>query len=445
MILSRAWLWGGMGVLGAMAAYAAEPRILLAGFEHGALVSGNQSPGWRVEDVRKIAVLTEEGGDLQGRFGRFFFAAGGVSERSAYLRYRLRRRFLTTGTSVLPEPPVPNAMVFRLRLPRDSRLFCGPEGRPTLGVWTYHFDPSDLSVGGANGTSGTTDSMMHGYANFCVEPEAASRWIEVVFAPSAFRQQRDYYHWFAARGVTGRLPFVASLREIQFLVLRTESGLYPVDLDEISLVRREPAARFEPEYEEKVAWANAGDVAVPIKLVNPTNRDRRYRFFVSSELGASRQVLNRALAEADSIGAPTAVQKAVGANGGLSAAFLTDENGRSVRHREIEIGAGGEWRGTLVHRIRPEMLGQPVTVRYRGHIWTARRDTLTTSVIAWDPDEPRGAGMGWIRVAPSNADDASHPVPMGFPLPERPPQGWRSGDVPPEQVGAYLVTELTLR
>ncbi|NOY45291.1 MAG: hypothetical protein GXP50_07555 [Deltaproteobacteria bacterium] len=74
-----------------------------------------------------------------------------------------------------------------------------------------------------------------------------------------------------------------------------------------------------------------------------------------------------------------------------------------------------------------------------------RRDTLTTSVIAWDPDEPSSPGMEWIRVAPSNADDGRHRPPPGFPPQERPPEGWRSRDVPPDQAAAYLVTEITLR
>ncbi|GAB6064078.1 hypothetical protein [Deferrisoma palaeochoriense] len=430
------------GILAAAAAWAAGP-VVLADFERGALVSGDGYPGWRPEDVRKIAVLTLDDGS---RYGRFFFAAAGISERSAYLRYRMRRRYLATGTSVLSAPPEPNVVRFRLRLPADSVLTCDEGARPTLGVWTYHLAPEDPFVGGADGTSGSTDSMMHGYANFCVHPGARGRWLEVMLAPSAFRQQRDYYHWFAAQGVTGEVPFVASLRELQFVVFpKDEGGVHPVDLDEIALDRVEPTGVFEPGFRRLDAWAEGGDVVVPVRLVNPTNRDRRYRVFVSSELGASREALYRAFVDADSDGAPTAVQKAVGGDGGLGVAVLTDATGEPVGYREIAVPAGGAWEGSLVHRIRPEMLGPPVAVRYREHTWTVRRDTLTTSVIAWDPDEPATLDMDEIVVAPSNADDGRHAPPPGFPPQETPPDGWQSADVPAGQVGAYLVTEITLR
>jgi hypothetical protein len=44
----------------------------------------------------------------------------------------------------------------------------------------------------------------------------------------------------------------------------------------------------------------------------------------------------------------------------------------------------------------------------------------------------------------SNADQ-SHPAPPGFPPYADPPTGWRSTDVPPDQVGGYFVSVLQLQ
>lgn len=419
---------------------APSPVVRLADFEAGVPAPTATAAGFHPR-ASELAVPLSGGARGTGRFGRFFLTP---YSRSAYFQYGLRRRYLATGTS-LYRPGAANALSFWIRVGEGSHLLCGEaEGR--LGVWTYHWRSDDRFVGGANGTSGTTDSMMHGYANVCLDQAAAGRWVRVELSESAFKQQRDYYHFYAARGVTGGLEFFPSLRQLQFVLLGSFDGVEQVDLDELELLRRTPTAAFEPEYAALAASVAEGDLHVPVVLKNPTGRHRRYRVFASSALGVSRDALNRVFGESDDIQAITAVQKGVGGGGGVGAAELRDADGADViaGAREIAIPAGGEWRGTLVHRLRPEMRGDSRTVAHGGRSWEARRDTLTTSLIAWDPDEPPGEGMAWVRAPGSNADAARHTPPPGFPPQTRPPRGWRSEDVPLGQVGAYLVTEIRL-
>ncbi len=415
-----------------------ENARVLADFEQGVPVSSFVQPGFRPRDA-KIAMILERESPVGGKFARFLI---GSDHRDLFFQYAVRWRYLVNGTALYRELPL-NCLTFTLRVRNGSPLI--DVGKNTLGVWTYHWAPGDRWVGGKNGRSGTTDSMMHGYANMRLLPGAEGRWVRVELSPSAFRHQREYYHFYAARAVSGELDFFSSLRQLQFRVLANVGNITPLDIDNMAVVRKEATAIFEPDYVAREVPSSEAEVRVPIVLINPTNRARRYRVFISSFLGTSRSELNRAFGEADSVGAPTAVQKAVGGDGGLGVAYLADAKGEPAGYREIGVAAGGKWKGFLVHRLRPEMLGPSVTVRYRGRKWAVRRDTLTTSVIAWDPDEPSAPGMEWIRVAPSNADDGQHRPPPGFPPQERPPEGWRSEDVPPDQVAAYLVTEITLR
>jgi hypothetical protein len=74
--------------------------------------------------------------------------------------------------------------------------------------------------------------------------------------------------------------------------------------------------------------------------------------------------------------------------------------------------------------------------------FTVRRDTLMTSAIFWDPDEPRLSDPAVVFIG-SNAD-AGHPAPPGFPAFRDPPSGWHSTDVPPDQVGGSFVSVLRL-
>jgi hypothetical protein len=411
---------------------------VLCGFEDGFPVDGPGRAGWRRQDQRSATVLSDSPAE-GSRYARFFWT---LPDPSAYFQYGLRRRYLTSGTSVYQEG-THNALAFRIRVPPGSQALCTtPQWR--FGVWTYHWRSDDIWVGGPDGTSGTTDSMMHGYANFCLAPEAAGRWVRVQLSPSAFKEQRDYYHLYAAQAVTGPLEFFPSLRQLQFTLIGQFDGVQQVDLDGIELLRRDATGRFEPAYDHRRVSATQGDVVVPVVLRNPGPRDRRYRVFISSELGVSREALDRSFAETDRYQAPTAVQKAVAADGGVGVAELRSDGGAPVSDSELRLPAGGLWRGELVHHLKPEMLGATKEVRFAGRSWTVRRNTLTTSVIAWDPDEPPTADMGYVRPRASNTDDAQHPSPPGFPRQARPAPGWRSEDVPLDQVGGYLVTEIEL-
>jgi hypothetical protein len=124
---------------------------------------------------------------------------------------------------------------------------------------------------------------------------------------------------------------------------------------------------------------------------------------------------------------------------------LVTEDGRQIGPgREIVIPAGGTWQGALRHHVKPQMLGPEINLQDQDKVFTARRDTLTSSIIVWDPDDP-GQGLArFIKTRPSNADDAKHKVPPGFPRQIRPEQGWRSEDIPLDQIGANIVTVLTL-
>lgn len=413
----------------------------LARFEGRFPVASDEAPGFRARDARNAAVLS---GGARGskKFARFFFTP---QERAAFFQYRVRRRYLATGSGRYV-PNTANCLSFWLRVPAGSHLVSDRAAK-TLGVWSYHWSPGDRWVGGSNNRSGTTDSMMHGYANLRLLPGAAGRWIHVELSASAFRHQRDYYHFFAAEAVTDGLEFFPSLRQLQWVVLGGFDSVEAVDLDEVELLRKPPTGRFEPAFVETEASASRGELRIPVSLRNPTDRRRRYRVFASSELGAPRKLLNQAFAEADSIRAPTEVQEAVGAGGGLGAVELYSTDGTPIlaSGTELEIPPGKVWRGYVVHRIRREMLGRWVEASLGGRRWYACRNTLTSSVIAWDVTEPPGPGAAYVRAAPSNADDGAHRAPPGFPRQLRPPPGWRSEDVPADQVGAYFVSVVTLK
>lgn len=71
-------------------------------------------------------------------------------------------------------------------------------------------------------------------------------------------------------------------------------------------------------------------------------------------------------------------------------------------------------------------------------------DTLTTSVIVWDPNDQSTKEIDYIEVNPHNSDDGNHPPPPGFPKQKRPHEGWRSENIPLNQAGGYFVSVLQL-
>jgi hypothetical protein len=193
-----------------------------------------------------------------------------------------------------------------------------------------------------------------------------------------------------------------------------------------------------------------GDVAVPVTILNPTSQARSYRVFLSSEIGLDRQTLEIAMHDTDNVVAVDDLQGGVGADGGLGAVelFARDAAGHTTgasivpSATPIAIAAGGSFQGVLVHHVKPAMLGAAQSVATGGHTYMVRRNTLTTSLIVWDPSAAR-AGDTSVVFTGSNAD-SDHPAPPGFPAYAAPPSGWGSANVPPDQVGGYFVSVLTL-
>jgi len=145
------------------------------------------------------------------------------------------------------------------------------------------------------------------------------------------------------------------------------------------------------------------------------------------------------------------LQAAVGSDGGLGAArlFADDGTGKptgsdllAAGGAGLAIAAGGSLRVVVVHHVTAAMLGPMQTVVNAGHSYAVRRDTLTTSLVVWDPSAAR-VGDASVVFTGSNAD-SSHPAPPGFPAYVDPPTGWHSADVPPDQVGGYFVSVLRL-
>ena len=339
----------------------------------------------------------------------------------------------------------PNALSFWIKLKADS-LLISKEDKNTFGVWTYHWRFGDLNVGGSSNNELATDSMMHGYSNFRFNEKAAGRWVRVILSSSAFQQSRYYYHFYAAQGITDDLKFFPSLRQLQFHIFPEIKKEGEIQIDQLKLIHLEPTAVVEKEFFSAKVSKDIGDVEVPVIIKNPTGTDRRYRVFISSFLGVHRNVLYDAHALTDSFAPPRAMQAKVGGDGGIGVVKLINEDGDSVidKGKEIFVPAKGLWKGKLVHNIRTEMLGPAVTLSHGKHTFIARRDTLTTSVIIWDPYDETAGAMDYINVSPSNADDANHNPPLGFPKQKSPPEGWRSENIPINQVGGYFVSVIQL-
>jgi hypothetical protein len=288
--------------------------------------------------------------------------------------------------------------------------------------------------------------MMHGYANFYFTGKDAGKWIHIILTPSAFQQSRYYYRFYAARGTTDELRFLPSLRQIQFHFFPKIMTEEKIQLDQLKLIYLKPRVVFERDFITDRVSIKSGDLAVPVTLKNPTDRDRHYRVFISSFLGVHRDVLYHAHVSTDSFAPPRRMQALAQGSGGIGVAELIDENGNSVikMQKEIFIPAGSVWEGKLIHSIKPEMLGPTRALAINEHHFSFKRDTLTTSVIVWDPYDKTVGQMDSIKVLPSDADDGKHSPPPGFPKQKRPPAGWRSEDIPINQVGGYFVSVIQL-
>ena len=418
-------------------------EIVLVDFERGIPCSHEgDTVGFRRQDRLRCRIV--EGGAEQSEKSGVFKI--GPEYKDIFFQGDVRRKYLATKSEKYIENG-PNTLCFWVKLPSDSILINRIEeikNKNTLGVWTYHWKYGDMRVGGKSNMGLATDSMMHGYSNFRFNEKAAGRWVKVILSSSAFQQCRNYFHFYAARGTTDNLKFFPSIRQLQFRIFPRLEREENFRIDQIKLIYRKPTAIFEKDFFEGKISKDAGDFSLPVILKNPTSKDRKYRVFISSFLGVEREVMNKAVFLTDRLRPARIMQHAVGGNGGIGAVELKSENGKSVMGKEISIPAGGIWKGKLVHHIKPGMLGKEVAVTHGDLKFHVRRDTLTTSVIVWDPEDIGTQKMDYIRVKPDNSDDGNHAAPPGFPKQYRPPKGYRSEDIPLSQVGAYFVSVLHL-
>lgn len=419
--------------------------VLLANFESNAIPSSSDSGlGFRSSDVAR-GTLAMPGANGTSTAASFSFA----SDDSLFFQSDFRPTYLDGSSSY--DENLANALELYIRIPAGSSLL-SPDDGSTFSIYTYHYSPSDPWVG-PNPTGGNlTDSQMHGYGPMRFDPSGADQWLRVVMSASAFDHSRGNYHFYAAQAVSEGLTFFGSLRQFQPVYLADRSsGPTAVDLDEIRLVTLPPTAAVCPRFFNDQVAAGAGDVRVPVTIANPTSSARTYRVFASSVIGLGRQILEAATHDADAVSAVDNLQGAVGSDGGVGAVeiFADDGTGHPTGPSLIPQGgagipipAGGAFRAVVVHHVTPSMLGSAQDVMNAGHTYSVRRDTLTTSVIVWDPSAPRLSDSAVVFTG-SNAD-TSHPAPPGFPAYAEPPAGWRSTDVPPDQVAGYFVSVLRL-
>ncbi|HTA19413.1 MAG TPA: hypothetical protein VK989_08980 [Polyangia bacterium] len=424
---------------------ASAPPISLADFESGAIPSSDTGPrGFRASDVARGTIIAP-GADGTAKAAQFSFA----TDNSLFYQSAARPTYL--GGSATYDADLANALQFYLRIPAGSTLLAASGGL-TFSIYTYHWKPGDPWVGGNAGAS-LTDSQMHGYGPMRFDPSAAGKWIRVVMSASAFDHSRGNYHFYAAQAVVEDLTFFGALRQFQPVLLADTTAMPAptFDLDELGLVTLPPTAAVCPRAYVASVPAAAGDVIEPVVITNPTATARTYHAFLSSVIGLDRQTIEVATHDADDVSAVDNLQAAVGSDGSLGAArlFADDGTGKptgpdliAAGGAGIAIPAGGSFRAVVVHHVTAAMLGPAQTVMNAGHSYAVRRDTLTTSLIVWDPSAAR-VGDAAVVFTGSNAD-SSHPAPPGFPAYVDPPTGWRSADVPPDQVGGYFVSVLRL-
>ena len=236
------------------------------------------------------------------------------------------------------------------------------------------------------------------------------------------------------------------MRQLQFHFFPKIVKEEQLQIDQLKLLYIKPVAVFERDFIITEISHRGGDVRAPVIIKNPTARNRKYRVFISSFIGVHRNILHGAHTLTNGFAAPRRMQRVTGGDGGVGVVELVNKDGESVidKQEEIVISAGQSWKGELVHHIKPEMLGRAKAIRAKKYKIIAKRDTLTTSVIIWDPYDESVNAMRYLDILPSNADDGRHKAPPGFPAQKRLPEGWRSGDIPVNQVGGYFVSVITL-
>jgi hypothetical protein len=428
--------------------HAITQDIMLADFENGIPCSeAKHRMGFRKADRFRGSVVNDgaEGTKWSALFKIPIPEKESPAKRDLFFQGKVRRMYLATSRPEF-KADGPNAMSFWIKLGPESALINRDKKKVTFGIWTYHWEFGDDKVGGKSNNSLATDSMMHGYSNFGFNTRASGKWVNVVLTPSAFQQSRYYYHFYAARGTTDEIKFFPSVRQLQFHFFPKIVKEEQLQIDQLKLLYIKPVAVFERDFVKIKISHRGGDVRSPVIIKNPTARNRKYRVFISSFIGVHRNILYGAHTLTNGFAAPRKMQRVTGGNGGVGVVELVNKDGESVidKQEEIAIAAGQSWKGELVHHIKPEMLGRPKAIRAKKYKIIAKRDTLTTSVIIWDPYDESVNAMRYLDILPSNADDGRHKAPPGFPAQKILPEGWRSGDIPVNQVGGYFVSVITL-
>jgi hypothetical protein len=419
------------------------PAVTLADFENGVIPdSDTMTEGFRGSDVANGTIIHPGAANTSGA-ARFDYMAS----NAVFYQGMARQQYLDGSPTYHPD--LGNAVELYVRLPAGSMLLS--DTTATFGFWSYNWLHGDPWVG-TNATGGNlTDSQMHGYSNLRLATAAAGQWQHVVLATSAFAQSRGNYHFYAARAVVEDQTFFGSLRQFEIVALGSVTATpTTADLDELRLITLPPTASVCPPFAARSASAAAGDVVVPIAIANPTAQARGYRLFVSSEIGLDRATLEGAMHDTDSVAAVDDLQGGVGADGGLGAAelFAADAAGHPTGQslvaagQPLAVAAGATFSAVLVHHVKAAMLGAPTQVTSGGHAYNVRRNTLTTSVIVWDPAAPPAKDASVVFTG-SNAD-SDHAAPPGFPAYVAPPAGWASTDVRIDQAGGTFVSVLTL-
>jgi hypothetical protein len=414
--------------------------VPLVDFETGTIPSSESgaTEGFRDSDVAR-GTIVQPGANGTANAAEFSFA----TDTAIFFQGNLRPQYLDGSATY--KPALANALEMWMQIPAGSGLLSATQ--QTFSVFTYHWKPGDPWVGPNSGAN-LTDSQMHGYGPMRFDPSGAGRWLRIVMAATAFDHSRGNYHFYAARAIVEDLQMIPAMRQFQPIIVGSlGSGPTTARFDELRLISLCPTSTIAPDSWVQTVSASAGDVTVPVTVTNPTGRDRTYRVFISSTIGVDRQTLESAMHATDSVAAIDDLQAAVNSDGGPGAAELfagDTPTGPSIvtAGTEIAIPAGGSWKGVVVHHVTPGMLGAPVAASSGGMTFNVRRDTLVTSVIFWDPNEPRLSDPAVVFTG-SNAD-ISHPAPPGFPPYADPPTGWRSTDVAPDQAGADFVSVLHL-
>jgi hypothetical protein len=192
--------------------------VVLADFETNIPCSDLGDPvGFRLPDFYRD-MLADIGAEGTGHSAKFRLEPG--KNNDLFFQGSVRRRYLATKNERYVRNGA-NVFSMWINLPEHSQLVV-KEGAEkgkllpnSLGIWTYHWRPGDMGVGGKDNKSLATDSNMHGYAEFSLNEKAVGRWVKLMLSPSAFRISRNYYHFYAAQAVTDDLEFFSSLRQFQ--------------------------------------------------------------------------------------------------------------------------------------------------------------------------------------------------------------------------------------